>query len=70
MRVEDRRGCCERRGIKPLETTGELSEIVRASIPAKMREKGTALYDDFAQAMKQATDSFRSANEAYSSVKR
>ena len=30
----------KRRGIKPLETTGELSEIVRASIPAKMREKG------------------------------
>lgn len=25
---------------KPLETTGELSSIVRASIPAKMREKG------------------------------
>ena len=25
---------------KPLETTGELSAIVRASIPAKMREKG------------------------------
>ena len=29
-----------RREVKPLETTGELSEIVRASIPAKMREKG------------------------------
>ena len=41
-----------------------------AKCSAKMREKGTALYDDFAQAMKQATDSFRSANEAYNSVKR
>lgn len=30
----------KRRAIKPLETTGELSEIVRASIPARMREKG------------------------------
>ena len=28
------------RSKKPLETTGELSAIVRASIPAKMREKG------------------------------
>lgn len=28
------------RKIKPLETTGELSSIVRASIPGKMREKG------------------------------
>ena len=28
------------RNKKPLETTGELSAIVRASIPAKMREKG------------------------------
>lgn len=28
------------RAKKPLETTGELSTIVRASIPAKMREKG------------------------------
>ena len=28
------------RSKKPLETTGELSEIVRASIPARMREKG------------------------------
>ena len=28
-----------RREVKPLETTGELSEIVRASIPAKMRER-------------------------------
>ena len=30
----------KRRAIKPLETTGELSETVRASIPARMREKG------------------------------
>ena len=30
----------KRRAISPLETTGDLSEIVRASIPAKMREKG------------------------------
>ena len=30
----------KRRAIKPFETTGELSEIVRASIPARMREKG------------------------------
>ena len=30
----------KRRTISPLETTGDLSEIVRASIPAKMREKG------------------------------
>ena len=29
-----------RRQVRPLETTGELSEIVRASIPSKMREKG------------------------------
>lgn len=29
-----------RRQVRPLETTGELSEIVRASIPARMREKG------------------------------
>ena len=28
------------RAVKPLETTGELSSIVRASIPGKMREKG------------------------------
>lgn len=33
-------GIVKRRQIRPLETTGELSEIVRASIPAKMREKG------------------------------
>ena len=25
---------------KPIETTGELNEIIRAAIPAKMREKG------------------------------
>ena len=30
----------KRRAVRPLETTGDLSEIVRASIPAKMREKG------------------------------
>ena len=30
----------KRRAISPLETTGDLSEIVRASIPAKMSEKG------------------------------
>ena len=29
-----------RREKSPLETTGDLSEVVRASIPAKMREKG------------------------------
>lgn len=28
------------RTIKPIETTGELNEIIRAAIPAKMREKG------------------------------
>lgn len=28
------------RAIKPVETTGELNEIIRAAIPAKMREKG------------------------------
>lgn len=33
-------GIVRRRQAGPLETTGELSEIVRASIPAKMREKG------------------------------
>ena len=25
---------------KPIETTGELNDIIRAAIPAKMREKG------------------------------
>ena len=29
-----------RRQERPLETTGELSEVIRASIPGKMREKG------------------------------
>ena len=33
-------GIVKRRAVRPLETTGELSEIVRASIPARMREKG------------------------------
>lgn len=28
------------RAIKPIETTGELNEIIKAAIPAKMREKG------------------------------
>ena len=31
---------CRQRKVKPLETTGDLSSIVRASIPARMREKG------------------------------
>ena len=31
---------CRRREQKPIETTGELVDIIRASIPAKMREKG------------------------------
>ena len=33
-------GIVRERAKKPLETTGELSRIVRASIPARMREKG------------------------------
>ena len=30
----------QERQIKPIETTGELNEIIKAAIPAKMREKG------------------------------
>ncbi len=31
---------CQRRSEKPIETTFELNEIIKAAIPAKMREKG------------------------------
>ena len=33
-------GIVKRRAIKPLERTGELAEIIRASIPMRMQEKG------------------------------
>lgn len=34
------RHIAQARTIKPIETTGELNEIIKAAIPAKMREKG------------------------------
>ncbi len=34
------RNICRRRQEKPVETTGELADIIRASIPARNREKG------------------------------
>ena len=49
------------RSKKPLETTGELSAIVRASIPARMREKGGNPDKRTFQAIRRSFDAGRQA---------